>query len=1144
MNFGNFFNFGGPGQPGGDPSGKKTSWARFFFHPELGKSTQSIGLSFQMFVSLLATLFVTSGMLETNHRFFAPGARFTLADLFNETYARFDWRDKDKLPQNIFFIATWGLLIATALWIVVAILLFIAGPSAAHAAEGGGMFTPPESDKVGDVVDSLVLQIEGFTLDGYTLGGEASGIFQELLRTMLGFYSRAILVFASFMVLYHVLHLVVTAAWEGKPLGGADQVWAPLRLVLAIGLLVPLGTGLNTAQYAVLEVAKLGSGLASRVWIAAADTFLPPEDPAEGERAPFRPSTTLGDHIHDLTLIRLCQIDINQKTLSGTGDSNLLTGTDSEVVRGHFNLLRFSGETQIKYGPGLDKNLCGTVKWPSPGETVAETITGPDRTTAEVIRQARTDMVTLIDIHFKAIDDAVCGFAGVLFAGRYSDANATTPNFTPLTAMYNAYPRTNLRWPQTMPLGIPVGQVGLSMTDERSRNCHGKPVPDTDIQAVAAIYAAVAEYEAAITEQADATYRAILSNLRTEMESDNPLGWMAAGSRYMRIAMAQKQIHDLYDLSPTVKLGSVFRSKTETDKLKCEGLGSVVDGVPNNRCRFMRSLRGADDSQGYAHAGKPYSAMVTNALQIGYEALEERPSMISNIVSLTDDRRFEPFDDGENETATAGGISGVLASIRNFFSFDKDYFMNLVAPSMRDPLPNLFAFGHALYWIALSFIGLSMIFGTGGLAMVFMMGPLLFSGALMLAFILPLTPMIRFLLSTFSWLLAVLEAIVGMPLFALAHLSPKAEGIMGNAKAGYSMLFSIALRPVLLVIGLICSIIMLTIGMFLLNWMFRSALDAVWGDGKVFVITSIIFALIYAFNAFSMCQASFKIIDEIANKSMGWFGQQGYSFYNAHSDINEAAVVDMAQGGMKAIGTTADAVHKSVVAPATKGLLKGGGGGGRGGSGDAVEDGDTPKISGRGSGGGDKGGGGGGKGGGGSGGGGPIGRMLGRAGATASSGLGHLGGKIASPVSRRMTAQGRIGEARAEARAEASEHWGRRSAAVKERARLTKELYAEPNAGRQAEIKGKIGEQQHIIEESESKFQEARKGATFTGGVQDRVEAVIKPSNSPPPAAPAAPAAAEPAPSGSGGANAPLGRGGGQDNGGGSNGGGVGGRGS
>lgn len=89
---------------------------------------------------------------------------------------------------------------------------------------------------------------------------------QVALATALGFYSKVMLVIAAFMLLYHLIAIVGETAQTGRPFGRANQIWAPIRLVVAIGLLVPIGTGLNSGQYLVVKLAEWGSGLASQTW--------------------------------------------------------------------------------------------------------------------------------------------------------------------------------------------------------------------------------------------------------------------------------------------------------------------------------------------------------------------------------------------------------------------------------------------------------------------------------------------------------------------------------------------------------------------------------------------------------------------------------------------------------------------------------------------------------------------------------------------------------------------------------------------------------------------------------------------------------------------------------------------------------------
>jgi len=71
------------------------------------------------------------------------------------------------------------------------------------------------------------------------------------------------------------------------------------------------------------------------------------------------------------------------------------------------------------------------------------------------------------------------------------------------------------------------------------------------------------------------------------------------------------------------------------------------------------------------------------------------------------------------------------------------------------------------------------------------------------AFILPLMPFIRFFFGVVVWLGQVIESVIAIPLVALAQLNPEGAGFAGKATTAYIFAFSIFLRPVLMVFGLI-----------------------------------------------------------------------------------------------------------------------------------------------------------------------------------------------------------------------------------------------------------------------------------------------------------------------------------------------------
>ena len=84
---------------------------------------------------------------------------------------------------------------------------------------------------------------------------------------MFRFYSMALLVVGTLIVLYFIVVVVVETATSGTPFGQRFQnMWVPIRLVVAIGLLLPLNYGYNTGQYLAFFAAKAGSGFATNGW--------------------------------------------------------------------------------------------------------------------------------------------------------------------------------------------------------------------------------------------------------------------------------------------------------------------------------------------------------------------------------------------------------------------------------------------------------------------------------------------------------------------------------------------------------------------------------------------------------------------------------------------------------------------------------------------------------------------------------------------------------------------------------------------------------------------------------------------------------------------------------------------------------------
>ena len=163
----------------------------------------------------------------------------------------------------------------------------------------------------------------------------------------------------------------------------------------------------------------------------------------------------------------------------------------------------------------------------------------------------------------------------------------------------------------------------------------------------------------------------------------------------------------------------------------------------------------------------------------------------------------------------------------------------------------------------------------GGIGLV-IGGVFLTIGAMLLYF-LPMLPFIRFFFAVVLWLLLIFEAVVAAPLFALAHLDPYGDGMMGpSAKKGYHFLLSLLLRPILTIFGLIAGALLFAVCIIFLNKMF---LIAAYGTGSYnagfATLSKIFFSIMYVFISYICANTCFKTITHFPEHALNWMAATG-----------------------------------------------------------------------------------------------------------------------------------------------------------------------------------------------------------------------------------------------------------------------------
>lgn len=90
------------------------------------------------------------------------------------------------------------------------------------------------------------------------------------LSSAIGLYNIIFASVAGIMLLWLIARVVLETGQHGSIAGKNSEVWFPIRFVMTVGLLAPLPpVGMNSAEYIVIGVAKMGIAAGSAVWDVA-----------------------------------------------------------------------------------------------------------------------------------------------------------------------------------------------------------------------------------------------------------------------------------------------------------------------------------------------------------------------------------------------------------------------------------------------------------------------------------------------------------------------------------------------------------------------------------------------------------------------------------------------------------------------------------------------------------------------------------------------------------------------------------------------------------------------------------------------------------------------------------------------------------
>ncbi len=889
--------------------------------PRILPRLKTIGFNFSFVAAMMAALYGMVRLLPRDHAFLQPHTygTYSVRQVLVESarYIRFDRAHLDQVVM--FFI----LLAGFVLLVVQFVLLFIYLVMGVAYASGVGIFgTPDPTNDIAMVLLDRVFGLPGLfnsCISTTTVCDPTSTYItpyeptefpeprHRALHAFFGFFSVGLGMVGIAIIVYYMIAVALESAQTGVPFGNRfASVYAPIRLCLAVLLLVPLPTpmdatgvaGYNTAQYLVLYLAKIGSNFGTNGWhlfnnALSTGGIGAPAKSGFGLLNPGAPDAPT-----------------NTNTGGNSGASAPPKGPGAALVA-------------QPSAPVIDPLLqfmfiahaCRAMYILSDGAQM----TVPDANGKAMLREVKPYIVT---------SD---GFSEIKAATTYETALKTAKNSNIRVRFGVEDSDKGTIMPVCGELMMRVGDVQspgsqyilnayFGLIANMWENSALKDFGDR----IAAMYLPNAGYPCAIDvpyvqewgEDAEScgsgkasawmpksdyynkvrdTYQAtILATITTGREKqievvnarvDNKIlnrGWAGAGIWYNRLAGTNGTLFDASKSLPTiVRMPEIMESVMKQRK--------SATNQGDARTRFLPT-----GSDGNEITGSNYSvAYGLNAVYMYFQGdgIARADISTKNINPIFDlmNRLFGTgplFEMRKSQDVNplvqmiAMGKSILDAAFFNILVGGGIEFAGGILQQLGGWQSNLGAGLNTLgdAWFSVAMIGLSI--------------------GITLYYVIPFLPFIYFFFSVIKWLQSIFEAMVGVPLWALAHLRIDEDGIPTEAaEGGYFLLLEIVLRPILTVIGMIASFVIFTGMVYSLNDIFNLLMVNLAGYDppstgsmdldmsiKRGTIDQFFYTVMYAVLVYIFAVSSFKLIDMIPANILRWIGSSAKNIIDETGD--------------------------------------------------------------------------------------------------------------------------------------------------------------------------------------------------------------------------------------------------------------------
>ena len=855
---------------------------------------------------LIAIIYNALGLLPAGHPYLAPEnfGRFGIRHVIAQAANNLVFKRKNADQIAIFFVVLAGMVLLVMQFALLIMALVMQQPALAAVPMTAfnilGVNSPLGHGALGsqaqDIVFIMLDRIFGVSgifnscisvaatpcqdMAGNNLPASPTpypSAFHTSLHMLFRFYSMGLFLAGVFIILYFVTTLVGETATTGTPFGQRmNKTWAPIRLMMFFALLLPLNiggvnAGFNGAQIITFHVAKLGSNFATNAWgifnnsIAAGETHL--GDPIRLIAAPTAPQ--MSQLVKFIFIAKTCKIAeeiiYHDEHWKNPGPPR---GIQAYIVR----------ETQApvpapptdNFMPFLTTNFAAALDFSRMGAITVRFGTQNPNSQKHKAQWGNVfpvcGQITIPITKMDRTGDPASGARAI--QNMYYQLMQEMWNDRIITDFAECIVRKT----------IPRAQNGLACripdrTFAEERMNHYQNL--VNINALAALD----------DDLSNSTW-----NLNNNVKSK---GWAGAAIWYNRLAQINGELATAIYAQPAVnKYPELLEFIADQRRVQNNDGNTSFDPVLANG-EAVKYRKTAD-----RELAAPMSIAVNFWEEKAKPQAKTNNAFIDTINLLFGTSGI--FNMRNNDTIhplaqlSALGKSMMEASIRNIFLGHMGAGGGQIAPDFVGDL-------------AVSAGKLMKTIGMATIAMSFV-----------LFYILPLMPFIYFFFAVSGWVKSIFEALVAMPLWALAHITRiDGNGLPGpTATNGYFLLFEIFLRPILIVFGLVGSITIFSSIVHTLNQAFDMVANVGGFDNKTEIagtITSAIddmrgpvdqffYTAVYVIICYSIGISCFKLIDLIPGKILRYMGISVATFQEGAGDPAGDVMRKTYSGGLLATG--------------------------------------------------------------------------------------------------------------------------------------------------------------------------------------------------------------------------------------------------